>query len=246
MEVFHLLFLRAMETRFDRKDFVVKGGVNLRAWFGSARYSEDLDLDVVSGESHSLRDRVDMILSSPPFQTLLKSQELRVARISRLKQTETTQRWKFEITGPSSRLPLHTKIEFSRRGSDEPYVLEPARSEVVREYGLPAPTVNHYTAPAAVRQKIAALAGRREPQARDVWDLDHLFRTTQADPRPLSTALKEDVVTAIDRVFEMKFEIFRSHVVPFLKPECREIYGAPDAWDRLRESVVGRLEELRR
>lgn len=245
VEVFHLLFLRAMETRVDRKVYVVKGGVNLRAWFGSARCSEDLDLDVVSGESYALRERIDALLASPAFQTLLKSQELHLARISKPKQTETTQRWKFEITGPSSRLPLHTKVEFSRRGSDDPYALEPARSEVVRPYGLLAPTVNHYTASSAVRQKIAALAGRKEPQARDVWDLAHLFRTTAADPRPLPAALKKTVAPAIERVFEMGFQIFRSQVVPFLKPEHQELYGTPDAWDRIRESVVDRLEELR-
>lgn len=245
VEVFHLLFLRAMETRVDRKRYVVKGGVNLRAWFGSARYSEDLDLDVVSGESHVLRDRVDSILGSSVFLTLLQSQELSVTRISKPRQTETTQRWKFEIKTASSSLPLHTRIEFSRRGSDEPYVLGPARPEVVRPYGLPAPTVNHYTAPAAVGQKIGALAGRREPQARDVWDLDHLFRTIGADPRPLAAFLRKSVPTAIDRVLEMEFKTFQSQIVPFLQAEHQEIFGTPDAWDRIRESVVDRLAELR-
>src|SRR5436309_8697842 len=99
VEVFHLLFLRALETRLDRKCYVVKGGVNLRSWFGSARYSEDLDLDAVSGETHVLRDGVDLVLASAAFQTLLRSQKLVVSRISKPKQTETTQRWKFEIVG---------------------------------------------------------------------------------------------------------------------------------------------------
>jgi predicted nucleotidyltransferase component of viral defense system len=245
VELFHLLFLRAMEARVDRKIYVVKGGVNLRGWFGSARYSEDLDLDVVSGESHTLRDRVDSILASPMFQTLLKSQALSVTRIARPKQTETTQRWKFEIARLSGNLPLHTKIEFSRRGSDEPYVLEPARPEVVRLYGVAAPTVNHYTAAAAVRQKIGALSMRREPQARDVWDLEHLFRTTTADPRPLPPALQERLTVAIERVLEIEFEIYQSQVVPFLQADHQEIFGTPDAWDRIRELVIDRLTELR-
>lgn len=245
MELFHLLFLRALETRLDRKSYVVKGGVNLRAWFGSARYSEDLDLDVVSTETHVLRDRVDQVLSSTALQTLMRSQRLQVGRISRPKQTETTQRWKLEIAGESSRLPLHTKIEFSRRGSEEPYILEPARPEVVRVYGLPAPTANHYTAAAAVRQKIGALVGRKEPQARDIWDLDHLFRTrTDADPRPLPPRLREALTPAVERVLETSFAVFRSQVVPFLTDEHQEIFGTPEAWDRMREGVVDRLTEL--
>ncbi len=64
IEVFHLLFLKALETRLDRRCFVVRGGVNLRAWFCNARYSEDPDLDAVSGESHFLRERVDATLAS--------------------------------------------------------------------------------------------------------------------------------------------------------------------------------------
>jgi len=245
VEAFHLLFLRALETRLDRKGYVVKGGVNLRAWFGSARYSEDLDLDALSGEPHVLRENVDATLTSQVFQTLLRSQGLRVTRISKPKQTETTQRWKLEIASASGRLPLHTKIEFSRRGSDEPYSLDPACSEVVRAYGLPAPTANHYTAPAALRQKIGALAGRREPQARDIWDLDHLLRTTGADPRPLPESLSDALPQAIERVLDTPFDIFRSQVVPFLTPEHQEIFGTPEAWDRMRDLVFDRLSELR-
>lgn len=245
VELLHLLFLRALETRLDRKSYVVKGGVNLRAWFGSARYSEDLDLDVVSTGAHVLRDRVDQVLSSATFQTLLRSQGLQVTRASRPKQTETTQRWKLEITGQSGRLPLHTKIEFSRRGSEEPYVLEPARSEVVRVYGLPAPTANHYTAAAAVRQKIGALVGRKEPQARDIWDLDHLFRTrADADPRPLPPRLRQALTSAVERVLETTFTVFQSQVVPFLTDDHQEIFGTLEAWDRMREGVVDRLAEL--
>jgi len=245
VELFHLLFLRVLESRLDRKSYVVKGGANLRIWFGSARYSEDLDLDTVSAESHVLRDRVEQVLSSAAFGTLLRSQGLQVTRTSRPKQTETTQRWKFEIAGQSGRFPLHTKIEFSRRGSEEPYILEPACPEVLRVYGLPAPTANHYTAAAAVRQKIGALVGRREPQARDIWDLDHLFRTrADADPRPLPARLRQALASAVDRVLETPFSGFKSQVVPFLTTEHQEIFGTSEAWDRMREGVVDRLTGL--
>jgi predicted nucleotidyltransferase component of viral defense system len=245
VELFHLLFLRALETRLDRKSYVVKGGVNLRAWFGSARYSEDLDLDVVATAAHVLRDRVDQVIGSAALTTLLRSQGLEVTRISRPKQTETTQRWKLEIAGQPGRLPLPTKIEFSRRGSEEPYILEPARPEIVRVYGVPAPTANHYIAAAAVRQKIGALAGRKEPQARDIWDLDHLFRTrTDADPRPLPPRIRAALTPAVDRVLETPFTAFQSQVVPFLADDHQEIYGTPEAWDRMREGVIDRLTEL--
>src|SRR5207253_6185213 len=143
-----------MEARMNRASWVVKGGVNLRAWFGSRRYSEDLDLDALGSAPHILRDKLDNILLGRPLQDMLASQGLELVRTSKPKQTDTTQRWKLELKAAGVSVPLHTKVKFSRRGTrDEDYVLEPARSDVVRPYGIPVPTVNHYTARSAVRQQ---------------------------------------------------------------------------------------------
>jgi hypothetical protein len=247
IECFQLVLMRLLEARVDRASWVVKGGVNLRAWFGSRRHSEDLDIDAVRGQAHVLEERVDKLLASRPFNELLATQGLALARTSKPKQTDTTQRWKFEVRARGLLLPLHTRVEFSRRGTrGDEYVLEPVRPEVVRPYGVPAPTVNHYTAPAAVRQKIQALAFRAETQARDVWDLDHLLRTTGADPRPLPPALERALPEAIDRALRLPFDVFKAQVVPYLTPEDQELYGTEDAWARMCELVTDRLAELER
>ena len=244
VEAFHLVFLRTLETKVNRADYVVKGGVNLRAWFGNPRYSEDLDIDVLRGESFELEQRVQSVFRAPAFQTLLRAQSLIVARTTTPKQTETTQRWKFLLTAADHASPLHTKIEFSRRGSEEEYALEPALAEIVRPYGIPAPTANHYTAAAAMRQKIGALAGRRETQARDIWDLDHLFRTSRAGPNPLPPSLAQVLHRAIERAMDLPYDAFKAQVVPFLVADHQELYGTPDAWRRIQDLVAGRLLEL--
>jgi hypothetical protein len=245
IECFHLVLLRLLEARFDRARWAVKGGVNLRAWFGSRRYSEDLDIDALGGQPHVLEEKVDKLLASRPFADLLATQGLALARSSKPNQTDTTQRWKFELRARGVSLPLHTRVEFSRRGTrDEEYVLEPVRPETVRPYGVPAPTVNHYTARSALRQKIQALAGRVETQARDVWDLDHLFRTSEADPRPLPPAMQRLLPDAIERAFALPFDAFKGQVLPYLAPEDQEVYGTPDSWARMRELVAERLTEL--
>jgi hypothetical protein len=244
VEAFHLVFLRVLETRLDRSAYAVKGGVNVRAWFGSPRYSEDLDIDVLAGESHVFRDKIDRLLGSAAFDALLRTQALVVVRATKPKQTETTQRWKFEILPKGGQIALHTKIELSRRGARDDCVFEPVLMEIVRPYGIPAPTANHYTAAAAMRQKIGALASRREPQARDIWDLEHLLRTTRADPRPLPPELRDVLPAAVERAMEMPFEDYKAQVVPFLAPEHQELFGTPEAWIRIRELVVSRLMEL--
>ncbi len=246
IESFQLSLLRMLEARLNRANWVVKGGVNLRAWFGSRRYSEDLDLDVVKGAPHVLREGFDKVLLSRPLADLLTTQGLEITRTSKPKQTETTQRWKIELKAAGVSVPLHTKIEFSRRGMrDEEYALEPVRSDIVRPYGIPAPTANHYTAPAAIRQKIRALAGRSETQARDIWDLDHLLRTTNADPRPLPRAALAALPEAVERALALGYDEFKGQVVPYLSAEDQTIYGTRDAWDRMCELVGERLEELK-
>lgn len=240
VECFHLVLLRLMESRVDRGTWVVKGGVNLRAWFGSLRYSEDMDIDVVRGSSHSLREKMDRVLGSTAFRDMLAAQGLELTRSSRPKQTEVTQRWKLELRAGDLPLPLHTRVEFSRGAVDD-YALEPVRFEIVRPYGLPPPTVNHYTARSAARQKIRALAARTETQARDVWDLEHLLRTTGLDPGPFTPAERPTLAIALDRVMGLAFSAFKAQVVPYLEPDHQEIYGTPEAWERICELVVDRL-----
>lgn len=91
IECFHLVLLRLLEARFDRARWAVKGGVNLRAWFGSRRYSEDLDIDALGGQPHVLEEKVDRLLASRPFADLLATQGLALARSSKPQQTDTTQ-----------------------------------------------------------------------------------------------------------------------------------------------------------
>ena len=246
VESFHLSLLRILEARLNRANWVVKGGVNLRAWFGSRRYSEDMDLDVVECPQHVLRERFDKVLASRPLAELLITQGLEITRISRPKQTDTTQRWKIELKAAGVSFPLHTRVEFSRRGTrDEDYALEPVRPDIVRPYGIPAPTANHYTARSAIRQKIQALAGRSEAQARDVSDLDHLIRTTHADPRPLQRDVLAVLPEAVERAMSLGYDMFKAQVVPYLSDEDQSVYGTRDAWDRMCELVAARLEELR-
>ncbi len=246
VECFHLIFLKLLETRLGRARYVVKGGFNLRAWFGSSRYSEDLDLDVVRTLPTVLADKVRKLLAAPAFRAMLQAQGLALLRSSKPKQTETTQRWKFEIQTTGKAPPLHTRVEFSHRGLRDEFVLEACRSEIVRPYGLLPPTANHYTARAAIRQKIGALAGRRKTQARDIWDLDHLLRSTGGDPRPLSVDLLKALPEAIHRASSLPFDVFKAQVVPFLEPEQQKVYGTPETWASIGRHVVERLSEFHR
>jgi hypothetical protein len=43
-EGFHVVPLRALAERLQGRDWVLKGGINLRLYFGSIRFGEDIEL----------------------------------------------------------------------------------------------------------------------------------------------------------------------------------------------------------
>lgn len=60
VECFHLAFLAALRTKVHPDRYVLKGGANLRYFYGSQRYSEHIDLDIAArGASASLEHQVD-------------------------------------------------------------------------------------------------------------------------------------------------------------------------------------------
>jgi predicted nucleotidyltransferase component of viral defense system len=242
IELLHLAFLQVLQARLDHSHYVVKGGTSLRYFYESARYSEGIDLDAIAIESWKLEERVDGALSSDAMNALLRTSGLKIGQITKPKQTETTQRWKVMVDLPR-RNSVRTKIEFSHRKADSRRILEAVPDRVVAPYALRAPTLLHYLPDAATEQKIGALAERSETQARDVFDLDLLFRrhrgaVEKGGVRP------QLVEIALERVFELPFTAYRDQVVAFLDPGSIELYDSPLVWKQMQDLVAERLMEL--
>jgi hypothetical protein len=244
IEQFHLLFLAQLARRVKPGLFVLKGGCNLRFFHGSIRYSEDMDLDLGAMGRGAFRDEVRELLASRPFAQILEARNIAIERTSEPKQTETTQRWKIGLRVEGAGAPLPTKIECSRRGLEDGVVLGSIDPAVARGYRLPPFMVSHYDAATALRQKLVALAGRQETQARDVFDL-HLLLSRGASLR--SGPERPDPIAARARVNAMSvdFGTFRSQVLSYLEPEARAQYDSPSAWDTIVLEVVDALDALR-
>jgi Nucleotidyl transferase AbiEii toxin, Type IV TA system len=242
VELFHVAFLEVLSRRLDPSRYVLKGGANLRYFFGSVRYSEDIDFDSLGVPVFSLEEKVDDLLSTGALHLLLRIADLSVAEWTKPKQTKTTQRWKVALAVPNRDQPVRTKVEFSRREPDGGYLLETIPARVIEPYALRGPTVQHYAGSVPTRQKVAALASRSETQARDVFDLDLLLRN-----HPISSGeLPRDTLRkSADRALELPFDAFRDQVLPFLEPAAAELYDTA-TWERMQTFVGGRLEELAR
>ena len=246
VELFHLVFLRALVAKGEDKALVaLKGGCNLRFYFASTRYSEDIDFDVTVISKGTLKNKVDRLLVSPLIAAPLAAKGVRVVETSTPKQTETTQRWKAGLRVDGLDIPIRTKIEFSRRGELVGAPFEAVDRAALQPYGLTPFLATHYTTQAAIAQKIHALAGRTEPQARDVFDLNLLLARTDADVVPLTDAQRAWVPDAIERAMSISFDDYTSKVVSYLEPTQAELYEDRSAWDAMQDAVVSRLEALR-
>jgi len=150
VEQFHLLFLDQLGRKLDKRHYALKGGCNLRFYLKSIRYSEDMDLDVQSTPVDVVQDRVEQILSGKSFAQILQARGLAVIHHSAPKQTETTQRWKLTLTARGVALPMPTRIEFSRRGIDQPIAFAPVDGLLMRDYQLtPFLASRHIQSPGA-------------------------------------------------------------------------------------------------
>jgi len=246
-EVFHFCFLDRLLKLSDPGLYILKGGVNLRFFFGSPRYSEDMDIDVLAGSVQTLRKNGYKILNDGAFQRSLRSfdiADIEVNDPARAEQTETTQRFRCGLITPAGhRLP--TKVEFSRRkesvaGESEATLVD---VEIARTYRKLAFRCPHYTGGAAIVQKLRALAGRPVTQARDVFDLAILFRGGHSASAPWSQLLAGDeYAQAIDCLMGLTWQDYEGQVVEFLDSESRKEYGNKDTWEELQNQVLIRVE----
>lgn len=247
-EVFHFCFLQRLLRVSDPGLYVLKGGVNLRFFFLSPRYSEDMDLDVLAGSVATLRKNGYKILEDAAFRRSLRIfgiDGIEVNDPSKAKHTETTQRFRCSlITEAGQRLP--TKVECSRRAEDPNAAapLETIDTEIARQYRKLAYRCRHYSGSAAVVQKIGALAGRALTQARDVFDLSILLKGGHLDVALREGALAgAPVKEAIESLMSLRWEDYEGQVVEFLDPGSREEYGTQAAWNDLQTGVLEALED---
>jgi hypothetical protein len=76
-ELFHIAFLDVLSKRLEADRYVLKGGTNLRYFFDSVRYSQDVDLDVEGVPVWRLNEKIEALLSSAQIVLLLRRRPLK-------------------------------------------------------------------------------------------------------------------------------------------------------------------------
>ena len=245
-EIFHLEFLRWLGKKINPSYYALKGGVNLRFFQNSFRYSEDVDLNVRIIRVDVLRDKVMQILKSIPFQNNLKPfgiDKIVPPDMTKAKQTQTTQRFKIHLITPQNE-DFFTKIEFSRREFKNNIKIETVSNIILREYKLAPILIPHYDTISAISQKLDALAKRKITQARDVFDIYILTSQIESSYKEKIKPSLENIKKARENTFEISFEQFKDTVVSYLLKEDQKIYNSPLVWDEIKLKVVNFISKF--
>lgn len=239
-EFFHIAALRHLAARLGGRAWALKGGVCLRLFHGSARLSEDMDLDVDPGVRRATLEKgVDAVLGSPALRADLVRAGLSVVRAAKPKQTETTQRWKVELALAGE--PVQTKVEFSRRRETPPAESAAPSPTLLDLYGVTQFAARHYGAAEMAVQKAAALAADNRTAVRDLYDLDLLWSRRPGDVGPALAAVPgalREAAAAKSETFAWRD--FQGEVLPYLEASARAGYS-PGSFAALKESVAARL-----
>jgi len=238
VEIFHLLFLKQLESKLDKNLYALKGGANLRFFFKSIRYSEDIDFDTKIIAKNTLQKKITTLLKSSSFEHILYSRGIEIVHLTEAKQTDTTQQWKCALQVANSSIPLPTKIEFSRRSIAGKVVFTPIDMDLIRAYQLYPILINHYSLEAAFYQKVVALISRTETQARDIFDLKLLI-DLKVNTKTIPSSIK--IKGTIENTKSISFSEFKSQVVAYLMPEYQEYYNTTQRWKDIQAHVIQTL-----
>lgn len=237
-----IILLRSMALHYANR-LVLKGGMAMRALFGSLRLTKDLDFERdPSLSNESLERSLPKAMTSAALESGLRNP---VARVS--KHTRTTIRASLNGLHAPSGDPVQFEVEISGRGLPPATHLIQLDLRPPPEYFLAPFGVSAFDRHAMAAAKVAALHSEHRSVPRDIYDLSDLI-AQQADPTDLLAIadaqwLNEIENKAIEKTSMVGWERANEELFPYLPfsvsqsitPErwedmCVRVALAVDAW----------------
>lgn len=228
-----------VRQRADR--FILKGGMAMRALYGSTRLTKDVDFDSEGSVSQqSMQAQMPRALTRAARQAGLIGIDVQQTKIG-----DQSNRWR--ITGLTAEQVATTwEVEVSRRGIPPADFIETRQFQIPIAYRIPNFNVRVYGPAAMAGGKVNALLSLNRSVPRDVYDLHELMRNN-ADPTPLwisripreFLALKRPEVMA--KIDGIGFPLANSELLPYIAPDVRETIDEA-RWDEIRLEVADQVE----
>ena len=225
------------------RQLALKGGMAMRANFGSQRLTKDVDLQA----GQSLPQAALRQAMTAAVEDLRSTGLLEAIEFSMPKQTETVQRFKIGGRVAGGQSEVHLTVEVSRRGLPDPALLSRMPLRTMDRMDGGGTMVEVYAPTTMAASKVQALLSPNRTAARDVWDLNVLILMRVESPAKLLSGLGAD---ALDRALVelwpklelLDFELAREQLIPYLPSKVRETL-TPEAWDEMRLRVQEHVEK---
>ncbi len=221
--------LRALASHYDSRLYL-KGGMAMRALFGSLRLTKDIDFERAPSLSNdSLRKTLPRALHSAALAAGLLAPAVAVT-----KDTRTTLRASLGATLRQGGDAIQYEVEVSGRGL-------PPGAHLVHLNVVPPPAyrvtpfgVNGFDAHAMAAAKVAALHAENRSVPRDVFDLNDLIAQGAAPVALLARSGRKWLQAVAGKTFERTGAIgwnrADTELLPYLPPSVRRTLDAA-AWD---------------
>jgi len=240
-----MLQTRILSAIFDtaaKREIALKGGLAMRANYGSQRFTKDIDLqsspDVPMPRVKSI---VENALKAANAAGILED-----VVVTAPKQTDTVQRWKVngKVVGGGSLVNL--TIEVSRRGLPPPELVSTIAYAPDKEFGQKAVMIDVYSPQAIALAKMDCILNPNRTAPRDIYDLYLLIKMEVYPPIEIlrlrgKDALVEGLKEVWNKIDIMTWDLARQELLPFISAGSLEI--TEESWEEMRTRTGLAVEE---
>lgn len=231
----------ALLVRQGASRFILKGGMAMRALYGSTRLTKDVDFDCEDNVSQqSMQSHMSKALTQAARLIGLAG-----AEVAQTKRGERAARWRIVGTAAGD-VKIVWEVEVSRRGVPPPEFIETKPFETPVLYRIPPFNVRVYGAAAMAGGKVNALLSENRSVPRDVYDLSELIRHG-ADPTELwirripRGVLERKRPVIMAKIEVIDFAMAAAELLPYIAPDIR--HSIDEArWDEIRLDVAHHVE----
>jgi predicted nucleotidyltransferase component of viral defense system len=222
--------------------FVLKGGMAMRALYGSARLTKDIDFDCEDSVSaQSMKAQMPKALEQAARAAGLVGIE-----VTQTKAGDLASKWRLDAQLKGER-PMSFDVEVSRRGVPGDGYVTTKTVQAPYEYRISPFVVRVYTPVAMAAGKVNALLSDNRSVPRDVYDL-YDFAQQGVDPSSLWIAhlprevlqRKRNAVWA--KIDGIKFDQAFDELLPYIPPSQRETIDEL-RWDSMRTDVAAHVDK---
>jgi predicted nucleotidyltransferase component of viral defense system len=254
-EAFHCVLLAHLPADYrapvgGEAPLRLKGGVNLRLFHGSPRYSEDIDFDLSPVRGPRFVEHLRRLLLNPgPFKRHLLGLGIQGLDVSEFDGGDGGFKQKLRVIVGG--VGHHTKVEVSYGEETAPAEarISAIPDSFAKRYRLPPNTmIAAYPDRTALWQKVLALSRRTHPQTRDVFDIHHLRRADRGEVLNAAVDLirarmkPDQVESAANATIEFTALQFQGQTAAYLPDGIRN--DAIAEWPGVQQEVWTWLAEL--